>query len=65
MFLPVVFNFNNGELMVTPQGAKNSGDFLSLIGTDGFLELEPGENVIEANTLVSVYPWHLLKISSY
>ena len=65
MFLPVVFNFNNGELMVTPQGAKNSGDFLSLIGTDGFLELEPGENVIEANTLVSVYPWHFLKISSY
>jgi molybdopterin molybdotransferase len=36
---------------------KGSGDFTSLIGTDGFVELPPGPRVIPAGTFVPYYSW--------
>jgi molybdopterin molybdotransferase len=40
-----------------PRPTKGSGDFTSLIGTDGFVELPPGPRVIPAGTFVPYYSW--------
>ena len=36
---------------------RGSGDFTSLIGTDGFVELPPGPNALAAGTPVALYSW--------
>jgi molybdopterin molybdotransferase len=58
VFLPVSLN-RGGDAPTTaqPRPTKGSGDFTSLIGTDGFVELPPGARVIPAGTLVPFYGW--------
>lgn len=40
-----------------PRPTKGSGDFTSLIGTDGFVELPPGPRVVPAGSFVPFYSW--------
>jgi len=41
----------------TPKPTHGSGDFTSLIGTDGFVELPPGPATVAAGTAVALYSW--------
>lgn len=40
-----------------PRPTRGSGDFISLVGTDGFVELPPGPRACVAGTLVPFYRW--------
>jgi molybdopterin molybdotransferase len=40
-----------------PQPTKGSGDFTSLIGAHGCVELPPGEAAITSGTVVKFFPW--------
>jgi molybdopterin molybdotransferase len=57
LFVPVKLNRGEGPTTAEPRPTKGSGDFTSLIGTDGFVELPPGPGVIAAGTLVPFYSW--------
>ena len=57
LFLPVKLNGGVAQTSAEPRPTKGSGDFTSLIGTDGFVELPPGPRVIPAGTLVPLYRW--------
>jgi molybdopterin molybdotransferase len=58
LFMPVRLNYDASTgLRVEPRPTKGSGDFTSLIGTDGFVELPPGPRVIPAGTTVPFYRW--------
>jgi molybdopterin molybdotransferase len=57
-FLPVVIeNDDWGRPWVNPRPPNGSGDFLSLAGTDGFIELPPGPNTYAKGFVASVYRW--------
>jgi molybdopterin molybdotransferase len=53
VFLPVKMADSLAHLRPT----RGSGDFTSLIGTDGFVELAPGPGIIAAGTRVPFYHW--------
>lgn len=53
-FLPVVLE---GAARAQPRPTQGSGDFTSLLGTDGFVELPPGPALVSSETLVPFYPW--------
>jgi molybdopterin molybdotransferase len=40
-----------------PKPTRGSGDFTSLIGTDGFVELPVGPATLAAGTPVALYSW--------
>lgn len=42
---------------VIPRPTQGSGDFTSLLGSDGFVELPPGNGQLDANTAVKFYRW--------
>jgi molybdopterin molybdotransferase len=54
-FLPV--KIAPGAASAAPAPTRGSGDFTSLIGTDGFVELPPGPKVIPCGTPVPLYRW--------
>lgn len=54
-FLPV--KIAAGVPAATPAPTRGSGDFTSLIGTDGFVELPPGPRVVPSGTSVPLYRW--------
>jgi molybdopterin molybdotransferase len=57
-FLPVVIEHDDwGRPWANPKPPKGSGDFLSLAGTDGFVELPPGPNTYAKGFVTSVYRW--------
>lgn len=57
-FLPVKLATDaTGHSNAQPRPTKGSGDFTSLLGTDGFVELPPGPAVIGRGTAVPLYPW--------
>jgi molybdopterin molybdotransferase len=43
--------------VAVPRPTQGSGDFTSLLGTDGFIELPPGDRPAERGTLVKFYRW--------
>jgi molybdopterin molybdotransferase len=52
LFMPVRLNYDVGAgARAEPRPTKGSGDFTSLIGTDGFVELPPGPRVVPAGTV--------------
>jgi len=58
MFLPVrVPTGASAGPRATPRPTKGSGDFTSLLGTDGFVELPPGPAVIPNGMVVPFYRW--------
>jgi molybdopterin molybdotransferase len=57
-FLPVTIDRDEwGRPWATPKQPNGSGDFLSLAGTDGFVELPPGPNTYPKGFVTSVYRW--------
>ena len=57
-FLPVAIEHDDwGRPWATPRPPNGSGDFLSLAGTDGFVELPPGPNTYPRGFVASVYRW--------
>lgn len=57
-FLPVVRgDETDGVVRVSPNPFNTSGDFASLIGTDGFLELPADQTVFPAGTVARFWEW--------
>ncbi len=57
-FLPVAIEHDDwGRPWAAPRPPNGSGDFLSLAGTDGFVELPPGPNTYPRGFVTSVYRW--------
>ena len=57
-FLPVRVECDEwGRHWAVPQPTHNSGDFTSLAGTDGFVELPPGPNVWPKGFVTRLYRW--------
>lgn len=57
-FLPVVIEHDDwGRPWAIPRRPNGSGDFLSLTGTDGFVELPPGPNTYPKGFVTTVYRW--------
>ncbi len=57
-FLPVVVSCDDwGRPWAAPKPTHGSGDFVSLAGTDGFVELPPGPNVWPKGFVTRLYRW--------
>src|ERR1700683_5011442 len=57
-FLPVTLEHDDwGRPWANPRRPNGSGDFLSLAGTDGFVELPPGPNTYPKGFVATVYRW--------
>ena len=57
-FLPVAIEHDDwGRPWANPRPPNGSGDFLSLAGTDGFVELPPGPNTFPKGFVTPVYRW--------
>jgi molybdopterin molybdotransferase len=57
-FLPVAIQHDDwGRPWAEPRPPNGSGDFVSLAGTDGFVELPPGPNTYPRGFVTSVYRW--------
>ncbi len=57
-FLPVAIEHDEwGRPWANPRRPNGSGDFLSLTGTDGFVELPPGPNTYPKGFVTTVYRW--------
>jgi molybdopterin molybdotransferase len=57
-FLPVTIEHDDwGRPWANPRPPNGSGDFMSLAGTDGFVELPPGPNTYPKGFVTTVYRW--------
>ena len=57
-FLPVTLEHDEwGRPWAHPRPPNGSGDFLSLAGTDGFVELPPGPNTYSKGFVTSMFRW--------
>jgi molybdopterin molybdotransferase len=57
-FLPVAIEHDDwGRPWAHPRPPNGSGDFLSLAGTDGFVELPPGPNTYPKGFVTDLYRW--------
>jgi molybdopterin molybdotransferase len=57
-FLPVRLHWSDaGEALAEPRPTNTSGDFVSLAGTDGFVELPKGRAVHRAGTVAPLFRW--------
>jgi len=56
-FLPVRLRNVGARLTAEPQPTRGSGDFVSLLGTDGFVELPPGPAQYAAGRQFDFYAW--------
>ena len=57
-FLPITVEHDDwGRPWAMPRPPNGSGDFLSLAGTDGFVELPPGPNTYPKGFVTSIYRW--------
>lgn len=56
--LPVQLGISaTGQLLATPRPPANSGDFLTLAGTTGLVELPGMDGPLAAGTVVPYWPW--------
>ncbi|MGQ0384753.1 MAG: molybdopterin molybdotransferase MoeA [Gammaproteobacteria bacterium] len=57
-FLPVALEYDrDGRTLARPRPTRGSGDFVSLAGTDGFVELPRGPAVHHAGLVVPIFRW--------
>lgn len=57
LFVPVQLALESGRRLAVLKPTRGSGDFTSLVGTDGFVELPPGPVTVAAGTPVALYSW--------
>jgi len=46
-----------GRIWAKPRPTNTSGDYISLVGTDGFIELPPGPNTYPKEFVANLYRW--------
>jgi molybdopterin molybdotransferase len=57
-FVPVkLCSTGGGILRATPQRPRNSGDFVSVVGTDGFVQLPPDQEDFPMGFEAVFFPW--------
>jgi molybdopterin molybdotransferase len=56
-FTPVLLASSGVQRGALPRPTRGSGDFISLVGTHGFVELPPGPRVFESGTPAGLYCW--------
>jgi molybdopterin molybdotransferase len=57
-FMPVRITTDDwGRPWAEPRPTQGSGDFVSLAGTDGFVELPPGPNTYTKGFVTACYRW--------
>lgn len=56
-FMPVSISSNNAIMKATPRPTKGSGDFISLLNTDGFVQIPAGTTTVAANTVLPLFRW--------
>lgn len=56
VFMPVVLSGAGGSYRAVPRPTQGSGDFISLLGTDGFVELSHA-SIMAAGTVVRLFRW--------
>lgn len=56
-FLPVSLEYDQERTLARPRPTGGSGDFISLAGTDGFVELPPGPAAHPAGIVVPFFRW--------
>jgi molybdopterin molybdotransferase len=56
-FTPVRMQASGTQRSALPRPTRGSGDFISLVGTDGFVELPPGPQVFQSGTPAALYCW--------
>jgi len=57
VFTPVALHNEKGLTRAVPRPTQGSGDFISLLGTDGFVELPAAKGMIPAGTVVRLFRW--------
>jgi molybdopterin molybdotransferase len=58
VFVPVKHSTDaDGRLWAEPRPTQGSGDFISLQGTDGFVQTPAGPQRLKRGTLLPFYPW--------
>jgi molybdopterin molybdotransferase len=57
VFVPVQIGFQQGQRQAALKPTRGSGDFTSLVGTDGFVELPAGPRVLAPGTPAALYSW--------
>jgi molybdopterin molybdotransferase len=57
-FMPAKLRFNNqGQMHAVPKPTNTSGDFVSLAGTDGIIELRRGQDKFPPGYAAPFFPW--------
>ena len=54
-----VSNSEKGEIKAYPVQTNTSGDFASLIGTDGYVELNSESNLFEESESLKFFRWKM------
>lgn len=58
IFVPVQLSYDpEGKRWAEPKPTQGSGDFISLLGTHGFVELPPAQGMMERGAAVAFYSW--------
>jgi molybdopterin molybdotransferase len=58
IFLPVKLSYDvDAKRWAEPKPTQGSGDFISLLGTEGFIELRPGQGMMTRGAAVPFYAW--------
>ncbi len=58
LFVPVSLSWNErGTTLAAPHPTNTSGDFVTLAGTDGFVELDARRGAYPAGTVARLYRW--------
>jgi len=55
LFVPVKMSANR---VFTPIMPNNSGDFIALTDSDGFVELPPAQTILSPEQSIQFYPWY-------
>lgn len=57
-FFPVsISRSKNGLLEAKPRRPRNSGDFTTIVNTDGFIQLPSGQTTFRAGFFAKLFPW--------
>ena len=58
LFTPVTLSSSDrATLLATPHATNTSGDFMALVGTDGFIELAAKRGAYPAGTVARLFRW--------
>ncbi len=56
-FLPVKINNEQGKIIASPIRNNGSGDYASLVNSDGFIELHKDKDIFPEGSIIPLYKW--------